>query len=386
MLSNGNVVRADGTVVGTAAEPFNSVSFTDGTKSISIAVSDTTTATVTENGVTTTFTDNGNGGFGVVTQTVAFNSNGGTAVSSQNVNDGYNFAGWATTSRGAVAYSNGQSVSNLSAANGATVALYAKWLVVPSGFVYAEGNGSIKDLLVCDHEVTQGEYETYCCYVTDPSDEYGVGANYPAYNVSFIDAVVYCNLRSIAEGLTPVYYIEVSSNTNPANWGSSYGIASSNGKYHGLGKQPSQTNQAALLSWTSKLTAFKLKFGVNAFANGYRLPKQVEWEYIAKGGSAQNSYTYSGSNNVGEVAWYSGNSSSKTHTVKGKKKNSLGIYDMSGNVAELCHDNLDFWGRSYRGGSWNKNAEDCTVSSQIEGGGDLGWSNNRGFRVVRNVQ
>ena len=111
VLSNGKVIRAsDGAELGTAAEPFNSVSFTDGAKTITITVSGSTTmATVTEGGNTRTFTDNGSGGLSAVMRTVTFDSKGGSSVSAVTVADGsgitapasptkqgYTFAGWCT--------------------------------------------------------------------------------------------------------------------------------------------------------------------------------------------------------------------------------------------------------------------------------------------------
>ena len=146
---------------------------------------------------------------------------------------------------------------------------------------------------------------------------------YPVVCVSWYDAMAYCNWRSQKEGLTGCYAI---SGTNVT---------------------------------------------YNTGANGYRLPTEAEWEYAARGGNKSRGYTYSGSNDAGEVAWYSMNSGNTTQPVGGKKANELGIYDMSGNVWEWC---WDWYGDKYYSQSARENPTGPSSGQYrvLRGGG---WDN-----------
>jgi formylglycine-generating enzyme required for sulfatase activity len=88
------------------------------------------------------------------------------------------------------------------------------------------------------------------------------------------------------------------------------------------------------VSWND-VQEFITRLNARAGSPRYRLPTEAEWEYAARGGANSRGYQYAGSNDINEVAWYDDNSGSKTHPVKGKKPNELGVYDMSGNVCGM---------------------------------------------------
>lgn len=153
----------------------------------------------------------------------------------------------------------------------------------------------------------------------------------PVENVSFYDVVEYCNAKSALDGFTPAY------------------------DYHG-----------------SEIIC-------NFDADGYRLPTEAEWELAAKGGQGKESLRYSGSEDALQVGWFAENSEGQSHSVRGKKANELGIYDMSGNVAEWVWNWYSPYSRGYldlyagpyegtdrviRGGSWYHGGNMMRVSAR----------------------
>lgn len=83
----------------------------------------------------------------------------------------------------------------------------------------------------------------------------------------------------------------------------------------------------------------------------YRLPTSAEWQYAWSGGKKSKKYKYSGSNNIDAVAWYKDNSENKTQPVGLKQPNELGLYDMTGNVSEICINEAGKyvgWGSNYK--------------------------------------
>ncbi len=233
---------------------------------------------------------------------------------------------------------------------------------------------TIRDLYVCTHEVTQAEYTEYCSYGgTAPND----GDSYPVYNVSWYDAIVYCNLRSLDESLMPVYSID--NKTNPAQWP---GKGGSGGKYCG----PDETQYQ--WEWNSGYPGYD-SIVVNNDANGYRLPTAIEWEYFARGGNGLSTDVASLPNSgcdddnlklYAHVASWDETrvDTDNVYPIMEKNANTLGLYDLCGNVKELCFDvQADGDYRTTFDGYYIQNGQGSIESYTRD--------SSIGFRVVRNV-
>jgi len=226
---------------------------------------------------------------------------------------------------------------------------------------------TLSSFYISNHEVTQSEY----CSVTGNNPSlFPISIMHPVDNVSFYDAVAYCNLRSLQEQFMPCY------------------------EYIGYGNTVSDWP----MSWN---TTTHNNIICHFEYDGYRLPTEAEWEFAAKGGVNSQNYLYSGSNNIDAVAWYGSNSNNQTHPVCQKAPNEIGIYDMTGNAWEIVWDWYTYFSytpqpvlnpqgpsngnlRVFRGGMWQADPWYQRVANRSSA-----YPNNisatYGFRVARSI-
>ncbi|MFQ3231777.1 formylglycine-generating enzyme family protein [Reinekea sp.] len=192
-------------------------------------------------------------------------------------------------------------------------------------------NATIEPFLMSKYLITQEIYSEVM--LTNPSISRGIQK--PVENVSWFDAIKFCNALSESSGLNKYYHVNVENESVEIIQG----------------------------------------------ANGYRLPTDAEWEYSCRALSESVQYGV-----IEDIAWYERNANGTTHEVGLKQSNEFGLFDMLGNVWEWCWDlyDPDVYGsyRIFRGGGWSDDSRGCLASNRRRSHPTYAID-DLGFRVAR---
>lgn len=221
--------------------------------------------------------------------------------------------------------------------------LTPRMLAIPAGEIVLRDEGArttwkveLPPFQLATVPVTRALYQTIC----GDAPAGGAGPRTPVTEVSWIDAVRFCNLLSRTAGLTPCY--------SP-------------------GDDPDARDVVC-----------------HRQADGYRLPSEAEWEYACRAGS-----TDVRPGELDDIAWYSANSGGHVHDVATLAPNPWGLHDMIGNVWEWCWDIYDsaVYGpyRVFRGGGWNDHPRGCRASCRRKSHPTF-RVDDLGFRLARSLE
>jgi len=350
--------------------------------------------------------DDGTGGTGEtspVSVVVTFDSNGGSNVSSQTITAGTAASSPSNPTRSSYVFDYWYQDAGLTTPYyfntpvTANITLYARWIsdteitaMLAKDMVWIAGGTftmgcpaseyryrneipqhsvTLSGFYMGKYEVTQEKYQAVMgsnpsIFSSSPQAGETQGKR-PVEQVSWYDALVFCNKLSASEGLTPAYSIKGSTDTT--TWGT----------------VPTSSNS----DWNAVV--------IVAGSTGYRLPTEAQWEYACRAGTTTAYNT--GATISDNTGWYSSNSGSKTHEVGKKPANAWGLYDMHGNVKEWCWDMLSDYssgaqtdpmgassgsGRVPRGGSYVSSAEDLR-SAYRDNSNPSYRVGTLGFRLVR---